>query len=250
MKLPPASIVLMLFSASVALAQVAEGPAASASQPATTQAVSDEAEVRKVLAAVLPEVEIRRLPVLEAFDRLRELSSLNIYVDVKALRSLGMTSSARVSYKKSNITLAGALGEILEPQGNSVTFDVMGKSVVISTKSNIHDLLLQYRTDKYKLTEPEAAKVLSKPVEELNFERTPLRGVIEKLGAAVALEITVDWDSLSVVGVSRDTPIYLKIKNVPLGQVVRLLLHEASGTAALDFAVDNGKLSIFAPPPQ
>src|SRR5438552_1140807 len=90
---------LVIVGAGAARAQTVAGPPApapapaSASAPATTQAsppgvANDEAEVKKAMAVPIAEIDLRKAPVLEGFERLRDVSGINIYVDVKTLRSL------------------------------------------------------------------------------------------------------------------------------------------------------------------
>jgi hypothetical protein len=246
-------------------AAVGAAPApTAASQPTlqpSTQAVSmqstamaQEAEVRKSLGLLVNDIQMQHLPLLEAFDRVRELSNQNIYVDVKALRGEGVTTSAKVTYKADKVTLGTMLTEIIKPLSDSknsvLGFDVVGKSIAISTKGRLRDLVVQYHTDVYKLGDSAVGKILGTVIEDIKIDRMPFRDAIAKLAKMTSQTIKLDKDSVIAAGVSLETPVSLQGKGLTLGQALRLALHDAEGNAPLDYIVQDGTITVFGPAPQ
>jgi len=99
-----------------------------------------------------------------------------------------------------------SLAAILKAAGRSDTSDHVRRDGQVcdhSTKDEIRDLLVQYRSDKYKFTAEEGGKIVSAPVEDFKCERTPLRDALDLLAKVSKQEIVVDWPSMSLVGVSK-----------------------------------------------
>jgi len=260
-----ATLAIALCAFTIAPLARAQAPAPiTVSAPAPTSAPTtktasdkpntDEDQVKKALAtSTAQNIRIYHLPLLEAFNRVRELAGVNVYIDIKSLRVEGVTSNSKVNFSAEKTTAANMLADMLKTVAltkDSLGYDILGRTVVISSKSRLRDLMVQYRTDQYKLGDPEVAKILNREIDELKFDRTPLRDAVKSLADSTGQDIAVDKQSLIIVGTSIETPITLQVKNVPLYQALRLVLNDVGGNVPMDYIIECKKITVYAPAPQ
>ena len=72
-----------------------------------------------------------------------------------------------------------------------------------------------------------AAALLRANIAELSLEEEPLAAVLEKLGARLGINVIALWPALERVGVYPDTPISLRVRNLPVQTVLWLILQQA-----------------------
>lgn len=89
---------------------------------------------------------------------------------------------------------------------------------------------------------PRAA--LNMVLPDLNFTGVALSDAIDFMRDVSGANIHVNWAALEAVGVGRDTTINLRLRNVPLRQVLRLVLREAGAGDLLTFHLDDGVIQI------
>jgi len=89
---------------------------------------------------------------------------------------------------------------------------------------------------------------LSKRVPEVKFENVTLGDVIAFLQDLTGLNYYVDWKAAETVGIQRDVPITLRLKDVPAGEILRLVLREAS--PEMRYQIESGIVVISPNPPQ
>jgi type II secretory pathway component GspD/PulD (secretin) len=77
----------------------------------------------------------------------------------------------------------------------------------------------------------------------LNFTDTPLRSVIDDLRAWQGINIYVDTNALTEDGISLDTPVTVKLEQIPMKSALNLLLHNAH----LTWTVADDVLKITTP---
>ncbi len=85
-----------------------------------------------------------------------------------------------------------------------------------------------------------AERVLAKleaRVREVKFDKTPLREALDWVGRQLGVNVWVRWKVLDGWGIRRDEPITLHMRDVRLGQVLRMILSDASADVRLDFGV-------------
>jgi hypothetical protein len=63
---------------------------------------------------------------------------------------------------------------------------------------------------------------------DVKFEQVTLKDAIDFLRDVTELNIYVDWKAGENAGITRDVPVSLRLRNVPAGEVLRLLLREAA----------------------
>jgi hypothetical protein len=245
------SVALVCMPALAAAQQAAEGPPVA---PATKPAVAEvpEQATKKALERILPEVNLSAVPLIEAIDYFRDATGQNFYVEWNALRAVTISQNARVTYKAEKVKAADALTEALKPiddGAHKITFGILGRTVVVSTPESLRDVLGTARGDQYKANDPEARKILLRELPSVNFKRTSFREAIDVLRDISGATIEVKWDTIVAAGISRDTPVTLKLNAIPFKEALRLLLLDAGGTVPIDFTIENNVVSVFVPNP-
>jgi hypothetical protein len=76
---------------------------------------------------------------------------------------------------------------------------------------------------------PELEKLLQKRIPELRLEGTPLSDVFDFLRDVTGANIFVNWKVLEGVGIDRNTPVTLVVRDVTLDMVLRLILKNVGG---------------------
>ncbi len=90
----------------------------------------------------------------------------------------------------------------------------------------------------------ELNRKLDQILPQFEFEEAPLGTIIDHLHESQELNIAIDWDDLSNVGIEADRPISLALRNLPLRVVLKEILAQAGGQVPLTFAVSDGLLRI------
>jgi hypothetical protein len=88
---------------------------------------------------------------------------------------------------------------------------------------------------------PAAANVLARRLPEANFNATSLDDAVNFLRDVAGAKIEVNWAALGRAGVTRKTPVTLRVRDVPLATVLTLMLASAPTKPAappLDYTVD------------
>ena len=70
---------------------------------------------------------------------------------------------------------------------------------------------------------------LEERIPEINVTDVPFEGVVEYLSDFLKVNIVVRWEALSPMGVTRDKPMSLRLRNLKVSQALWLLLNEAGG---------------------
>lgn len=65
---------------------------------------------------------------------------------------------------------------------------------------------------------------LAKRIPEINFNDTPLDEVITYVGELTGVNVVVRWSSMEERGIQRDTPVTLKVKDVPAAEALDLVI--------------------------
>ena len=81
------------------------------------------------------------------------------------------------------------------------------------------------------------------PVKELNFDQIALTDAVEYFRDLTGLNIDVNWKALEEVGLSKDTPVSLRLRGVKVGVAIQKTL-DAAGPGLLGFYVDDSVVHI------
>ncbi len=102
--------------------------------------------------------------------------------------------------------------------------------------------------DDSKLAEAKDKKVreqLEMPVQQVNADKLAFEKVINSLRGATHTDIFVNWQVLAKEGINRDTPISIRLREIPFRKALTTILAEVGGvTSNLGYAIDNGIIII------
>ena len=102
--------------------------------------------------------------------------------------------------------------------------------------------VLPLRADDRSTVPPRRA--LTSSVSELDVDNVALSKVINFLRDSSGTNIFVNWKALEAANVTRDTPVSLRVNNLSLSKLLRLVLDQSAGNAALVYTVDEGVIEI------
>ncbi len=86
---------------------------------------------------------------------------------------------------------------------------------------------------------------LRNPLKELVVKDKNLESVLQNIASACGIYINPNWNVLQAVGVSKDAPINLTVRNVGAGKALQMVLAQASrGKDELEFAVLGGSVQV------
>lgn len=71
---------------------------------------------------------------------------------------------------------------------------------------------------------------LRKRIPEVSFTELPLDQVIDWVQSYTGMNVVVRWQTLTDAGIDKDKPISINVKNLPLSQVLWMIMQEAGGT--------------------
>jgi hypothetical protein len=217
-------------------------PAADTADP---KELPGEAHARAALATELKDVRLDGAGLAEAVDFFRDVSGENIYVDWPALAAQKVDRNAPVTLNVQGTTLADALTSALKQAGaKDVTATPVGFVIVLSTPDRTRAMVARFRRLADKPQTRQQRSQLDRPLPELNFDQTGFEDVVNFLCDVSGVTFTVDWKALERAGVAKNTPITLRMKKIPFGQVLQLVLEAAGEKALLDFTMEEKGIAI------
>src|SRR3954464_11537876 len=85
---------------------------------------------------------------------------------------------------------------------------------------------------------------LDRVLPSITFTNVTLKEAVEFLRDVSGSNVHVNWKAIEAAGVTQDTQINIKLRQVSLRKVLRLVLTEASGGTGLTFFVEDGVIEI------
>src|SRR5438067_11431927 len=85
---------------------------------------------------------------------------------------------------------------------------------------------------------------LDRVLPAVNFSNVTLKDAIDFLRDVSGSNIHVNWKAIEAAGITQDTAINIKLRQVSLRKVLALLRSEASGGVGLTFYIDDGESDI------
>jgi hypothetical protein len=228
-------------------------PTTPATAPTTAAAAraNIDPDMAAALARKLPELNFQQIAASEVIDFLRDITGTNIFVNQRSLNALGGDPKKPVSLNVRDISLADAVRQII-PQmvdarsGEKVTFIATENVIIITAAGDIPRLRAAQEWHANMPSDVATKKVLDRVLPEVNFNANALSDTIDFLRDVAGANLFVNWRALEAAHVSRNRPVTVRLRNVPLRTALWLLLEsaQAQGDAPLDFAVDQGVISI------
>jgi hypothetical protein len=85
---------------------------------------------------------------------------------------------------------------------------------------------------------------MSRSLPEMKFDGVALADCIDFLRDITSANIVVNWKALEGAGVTRETLVNLKLRNVTLRKALNLICSEASGGDGITYTIDEGVIEI------
>ncbi len=240
-------IVLPYAAALVAFALV---PAASKAQPPATTRPAD-------LARTLPPGQDKHLAELAidgvglntVFEVLRGVSGANIFVDWKALESMGIDRNAPIALKERNTSLSKLLDKVLflvsSPQVK-LSWGLEDGVIVVSNPEMVDHLIKVGARRTERRRSVKGFNPLQTIIFTTRFDGAGFLDVLDFLAETGKVKIDVDWKTLNAAHLDRNAPVDLSFGATSLEHVLDLLLFDVGGhLVSLQYTVqDDGHIFI------
>lgn len=234
-----------------------ERPAGAATRPSTAPAM--DKRVAAQLDRTVPDADYAEVTFEDALFLLRDASKLNLVVDWGALEKVGVERSTEVPFRAKGVKVGAALKAVTKAAGDAedavVAHGVIGPVVFVSTVKGVA-ATKSAAVAEAKVIGARFRAVQAQPVlPEVNFPGIALDDALQFLSDVSGTGIAADWKELAAAGVKRQTPVHVRLKDVPLGLALHLVLVTSTGGKA-DFTVIDGHIVVTSaaavanPPPR
>lgn len=85
-------------------------------------------------------------------------------------------------------------------------------------------------------------ELLNRRLPEVTFQDTPFETVMDYLAEQIGINVRVNWQTLENFGVSRDTPISVRVKNLRISQILWIIMNDASTDVKLAYRASSDLL--------
>lgn len=211
-----------------------------------------EPQVQALLRELLKrrvDLNFEKASVQDVLRYLREIvGGFNVVVDWKALKAAGVEPGSSVMLKLEHVRVETVLRFLLDEVAGTgkLGFSVADGVLFISTAANLRAYAAR---DWRKAPGADTPKgrpvmdVLKQPM-DLDFENVSVRNLLRYLSEVHALKIVVDWAALEKAGCSASAPVTMKVRGVPTGRVLMLVLDLAYGRGKVAFSVEEGYVHV------
>lgn len=196
----------------------------TAAGPTTTHAV-DPGQL------ILESVDLTRVPLRDALERLRGQAGVNLFVSWNVLARAGVNPESPVDAKLTHVPFGRVLDLILSDAAGGdgkLAWAVEDGVVRISTASDLERSAMLRRERKQWADELRAQARLDEQLSSLHLDRMPLWQAIETVSARSGLNINVPWQTLQDVGVGRSAPISVDLDHPSTSSALTAILDAAS----------------------
>ncbi|MCL2700253.1 MAG: hypothetical protein FWE88_01015 [Phycisphaerae bacterium] len=203
-------------------------------------------------------------PLDKAVAALATAGKVKIAVDWDRLTAAGLDKQTRAVVRASDATVKQLLDLLVlsaSEKDAPLGWYIDGDKIRVTTKAAIEDRRpartasanTPARTSGASAQPAKEAAPAAVPIAKaleggVEFSQTPLREVVNFLRDKARLNIAVNWTALEEVGITKDSPVSLKARNLTLGRVLDLLLADVSGSRdkyeRLYYVIDDGVVLI------
>jgi hypothetical protein len=194
--------------------------------------ISNPTPAQRLLKKI-PAVSLAKMPLIRVLKHYEKLSGLTIQADWNAMGNIGIKKNTPVTLKASKIRFDKLLDLTLNsiaPKGHPLSWYRDRKIVKVSTQMRVllrnRISLLPFkevrtRTRTRTRTVPGRKRKLN--LREINFPQMALKNVIAFLRDASGENFHVNWRALETTGITRDTPVTVKAKNLSIARTLDLV---------------------------
>lgn len=216
-------------------AQVADLP--TANDPNGPKDFAFESE-RKIFLALNErgEVNFNRTPLSGVMKFFRESHGIPIVIDDTALVIEELTPDEPITLELPQVAFRSALNLILEPL--KLTYVIENEVLKITTKQTAGNSGIDFKVHE-QASERRIYRALNERG-EVNFNGTPLTGVMRMFMETHQIPIVIDEKALEIEGITPDEPITLELPQIAFRSALNLILEPLK----LTYLVENEVLKI------
>ena len=206
--------------------------ASKAQLPATTRPESLAGTLPPDQDKHLAELAIDGVGLNEVLDLLRAVSGANVFVDWKALESMGIARDTPIALKERTTSLSKLLDKVLFLAGGpraKLSWGLEDGVIVISNPEEVDYLM---KVGARRIERQRAVKgrdPLQAQIANSRFDGSGFQNVLDSLAEAGKVKIDVDWKMLNAAGIDRNAPVTLSLRATSLEHVLDLLLFQVGG---------------------
>jgi len=241
-------LLIIVVMCAVATAGVSKNP------PARTGNTSPA----RLLLKNVERVSFSKMPLLRVLEYYSKITGLDFKADWAALRDVGITATTPVTLKVRKIRFDRLLDLTLNsiaPKRHPLAWRVSGKAVIISTQMRIllrNRLRLipsaPARIPKGRLRKRPSVVPRKKVIKRLDFSDISLKDAIDFLRDVSGANIHVNWRALKTIGITRDTKVNLKARDISVARALTLITDQLSvgqdKYSSVYWVVDEGVVEI------
>ena len=187
----------------------------------------------KMLLKQIPAVSLAKVPLMRVLEQYGKLSGLTIRADWNALKTVGITKATPVVLKARKIRFDKLLDLTLNsiaPKGHPLSWYLDRRVVKVSTQMRV---LLRNRIALLPLKEARPARRPARTrrgviQREINFSQLALKDAIAFLRDLSGENFHVNWRALETTGITRQTPVTVKAKNISIARTLDLVTSQLS----------------------
>ena len=202
----------------------------------------------KALKQVLPVLALNGISLDDALQFLRDAANVNMYVD---WGRMGVDRRTPITLKAAEVPVAKALSAVLaaaDPKGR-LTWEATEEGVLVcSARQGLHRLTpldLTGPTDASDAAVPAAVtKVLIAILPKVEFSRIGLSDCLQFTRDVSNLNLHVAWGALAAAGVTRQTPVTLNLRGIPVRRFLEQVLTDAAAPGRLGYVHDGNVLIV------
>jgi len=238
-------IVIIVVLLSFGLFARADDEAAAQGSASSRPADATPAEA---LQRVVQQVELKG-NLAEAIAKCGELADVQIQVDWSVLGETGVTEKTPVALKATEMTVEALLRLVLsqvaaprEPltwyvSDGVINVTTQAKVLVHATRAAVARAVPQIKSqdvsgrggqDGQGKSSPAIVRLRQGTV-DVEYDEVQLQDIIEGIRLSVGVNIVVNWQSLAPHGVTRETPVTMKLSGVSMSTLLDVLTDDLSG---------------------
>jgi len=187
-------------------------------------------DVNKALATELPKAVIGGT-LSQALEQFGNLIDIPVVADWSGLGGAGVKRTAKVSVRVSKKVSAEKVLELIlvrvAKRGKPLSWYVSNGVLVVATQQRVlgRKTLASVRNIRPRT----GRKVTTTTFREHSFKNEPLKNVIETYRQATGVNFHVNWRALQNVGIDREEPITLEVKNISISRALDMVTDQLSG---------------------
>ena len=89
-----------------------------------------------------------------------------------------------------------------------------------------------------------ARRQLNTVLPEVNFSGVALGDSLDFLRDVSGINLTVNWKALEEAGITKDTPVTMRLRSIATRKAIQMLLAEAGGGDKLTYDIDEGVVEV------